>query len=185
MPEQRASSMQTSRVRHPEVLSDLLNYRLYRLYVACAAPGTRTLEGKWGVTRREWRLLASLATFGELAPSDLADRLHLDRPRTSRAISSLAAKGLAKRTTSGADARRALVGLTPSGQHIFDQAFPEIAAMNTRVLDVLDDKLLAALCTALDLLTRQAEKLSGETATDVHANRRAGGSRHLRDRGAP
>lgn len=173
--------MRTSRLRHPDGLSELLNYRLFRLYVACAAPGTRLLEGRWGITRREWRLLASLAAFGELAPSELAERIHLDRPRTSRALSSLVENDLVRRTASGADGRRALVAVTPSGQALFDEIFPRIAGMNARLLEVLDDRQLAALDAMLNLLTEEAEKLNQKTATDVSANRRAGGTRRVRN----
>jgi hypothetical protein len=54
-----------------------------------------------------------------------------------------------------------------------------VAAINTRVLDVLDDATVQALDLALSALTAHADRLNGEVARDVLADRRAGGSRRL------
>jgi DNA-binding MarR family transcriptional regulator len=170
----------TQSLRNPSTLDELLNYRLHRLYAASAAPVTRLMEGRWGITRREWRLLALLATHGVLSPSMLAERAHLDRPRTSKAVGSLLGKGLVERSTKLGDARRAQVALTGSGRRFFDEVFPQVAAINARLMDVLDDATVHALDRALEKLTIQAVQLNGEIALDVHADRRAGGSRRVR-----
>lgn len=172
------------RLRHPQSLEDLLNYRLFRLYAASASPVTRLMEGKWGISRREWRLLALLAAIGPISPSALAEQAHLDRPRTSRAIASLVAKSLARRTVIANDARRATVSLTPAGQSLFDEVFPHIARLNTRLLEAIDDELVLALDRALGILTARADELGSSTEPEVRANRRAGGSRRVRPPGA-
>jgi DNA-binding MarR family transcriptional regulator len=168
-------------LRDPHTLDELLNYRLLRLYASSVAPVTRLMEGRFGISRREWRLLALMARQGALAPSVLAERAHLDRPRTSRAIGSLVAKKLARRSAQPGDARRALVGLSDAGQRLFDEVFPQVAAMNTRVLEVIDEATLNALDHALAVLTTHATQLNRETALDVRADRRAGGSRRAPD----
>ena len=168
------------RLRHPESLDDLLNYRLFRLYASSTSPITRLMEGKWGISRREWRLLAVLAAVGQASPSTLAEQAHLDRPRTSRAIASLVAKDLAQRVVIADDARRARVSLTPTGRKLFDEVFPQIARLNTRLLEVIDDDLVLALDRALRALTERADELGRCTEPDVRANRRGGGTRRLR-----
>ena len=55
----------TLRLRDPQTLDDLLNYRLLRLYAQSGAPVIRLLEGRYGISRREWRLLALLAAHAE------------------------------------------------------------------------------------------------------------------------
>jgi DNA-binding MarR family transcriptional regulator len=140
----------------------------------------RLLEGRYGIARREWRLLAVLAAQGPLSPSALADAAQLDRPRTSRATGVLAAKGLLSRQTQAGDARRAVVALTESGQRLHDEIFPQVAAINARLVEALDDGQVAVLDQALRQLTEQARRLNGELAQDVRADRRAGGSRRLR-----
>lgn len=168
------------RLRHPRCLEDLLNYRLFRLYAASTSPVTRLMEGKWGISRREWRVLALLAAVGPTSPSVLAEQAHLDRPRTSRAIASLVAKSLAQRVVIADDARRATVSLTPAGQALFDEVFPQIARLNTRLLEAIDDELVLALDRALRTLTAHADEIGSRTEPEVRANRRAGGSRRVR-----
>lgn len=169
----------TLSLRDPHTLDELLNYRLLRLYAASVAPVTRLMEGRWGISRREWRLLALLAAFGTLSPSALAQRAHLDRPRTSRAITSLVAKRLAERSTERGDARRARIVLTDAGQQLYREVFPQVAAINARVMTVLDDGTAQALDRALEQLTAHAVQLNGEVARDVGADRQAGGSRRV------
>jgi hypothetical protein len=53
--------------------------------------------------------------------------------------------------------------------------------MNARVVDVLDEVTAQALDRALDQLTAHALRLNQETAQDVRADRRSGGSRRIRD----
>jgi DNA-binding MarR family transcriptional regulator len=138
------------------------------------------MEGRWGISRREWRLLAMLATQGVLSPSALARRADLDRPRTSRAISSLVAKSLAERSKAPGDARRAVLVLTDAGRRLYDEIFPQVATINAHVMEAIDDELTHALDQALERLTNQAVRLNGEIAQDVHADRRSGGSRRVR-----
>ena len=86
----------TLSLRQPAHLDDLLNYRVLRLHALGGAPVIRLLEGRYGIARREWRLIALLAARGPLSPSALAEAAQLDRPRTSRAAGVLLGKGLAQ-----------------------------------------------------------------------------------------
>jgi DNA-binding MarR family transcriptional regulator len=169
----------TLSLREPRTLDELLNYRLLRLYAASTAPVTRLMEGRWGISRREWRLLALLAAHGADSPSGLAQRANLDRPRTSRAIGSLVAKQLAERVVTPGDARRAQVALSDAGRRLFDEIFPQVAALNARVMAALDDATAQALDRALEQLTARALQLNAEVAQDVRADRRGGGSQRV------
>ena len=121
--------------------------------------------------------LALLAGAGPLSPSALAERAHLDRAMTSRAITTLVSKGLAERITQPGDARRAQVRLGAAGRQLYDEIFPQVAAMNAGVVAALDDTTVQALDRALEQLTAQATRLNRELAQDVGAHRRKGGSR--------
>jgi len=171
----------TLSLRDPQTLDELLNYRLLRLYAASTAPVTRLMEGRWGITRREWRLLALMATNDALSPSSLAELAHLDRARTSRAITSLVQKKLALRVVKQGDARRASIGLSLAGRRLFEEIFPKVAAINAQVVAVLDKELVRALDRALDQLTARAVQLNSEVAQDVRADRQSGGSRRVHD----
>lgn len=173
----------TLALRAPQTLDDLLNYRLLRLFSLGGAPVIRLLEGRYGIARREWRLLALLAAHGGMSPSALAALAHLDRPRTSRALKVLVAKGLAVREVAPADARRARVALSDSGRALYDEVFPQVAAINRRLVAVLGDDAVCALDDALARLTEHAQQLNQQLARDVRADRRAGGSRRIRPLG--
>ena len=176
---------QTLSLRTPRSLDELLNYRLLRLYAVSGAPVLRLLEGRYGISRREWRLLALLATQAGLSPSAIADLAHLDRPRASRGVAVLVQKGLAHRSARAGDARHAVLGLTPAGQALYDELFPQIAALNSQVLQAVDDATVQALDQALTRLTDAATALNAEAVRDVRADRRAGGSRAARQWPAP
>ncbi|MFY9511386.1 MAG: MarR family transcriptional regulator, partial [Rubrivivax sp.] len=67
----------TLSLRNPQGLDELLNYRLLRLFSTSGAPVIRLLEGRYGIARREWRLLAMLASQGPQSPSRLAEQVQL------------------------------------------------------------------------------------------------------------
>lgn len=161
----------------PRDLDDLLNYRLSRLHAASGAPVVRLCEGRYGISRREWRIVALLAAHGALSPSALAERGDLDRARTSRAIGSLVTKKLVQRVPQPGDARRAVVALSDAGRALYDDLFPQVAEINRRVLAVLEPPLVAALDEALTRLTAHAAELNRTLAGDAQADRRRGGSR--------
>jgi DNA-binding MarR family transcriptional regulator len=162
------------RLRRPQVLGDLLIYRLGLLYATAGAMTLRVCEGEFGVSRREWRLLAVLGEAGVLQPSDLATRAELDRARTSRALAGLQAKGLVERQVVASDRRLAHVLLTDQGRALHARMQPRMAAINSAVLAPLDDDKVAALDALLGTLQQQATQLLGATAWPK-ANRRRGG----------
>jgi len=161
----------------PATVEDLLNYRLARLLSSSGAMIIRLCEGKYGITRREWRLIAMLAACGPMSPSALADRAHIDRARASRNIAELVSKRLVVRAVSAADRRRATVALTASGKALHDELFPVSAKINGLVLSALTPAERRAFDAALTLLTGKAEQLSRDYPLDVKADRRHGGSR--------
>jgi DNA-binding MarR family transcriptional regulator len=165
----------------PRNLDDLLNYRLMRLFALSGAPVVRLCEGRYGIARREWRILGLLAAHGPLSPSALAESGDLDRARTSRAIGSLVRKKLVERAPQPGDARRAVVALSDAGRRLYDELFPQVAEINRQVLSVLDPPLVDALDDALRRLTEHAAEVNRSCALDVQADRRHGGSRRRWD----
>lgn len=144
----------------PQGLNDLLLYRLARLSAVAGARVVRLCEGQFGITRREFRMLALLAEGGPLQPSTLAEQAQLDRARTSRAISGLVGKKLVRRTAVANDGRLAQVALTPAGRELHAALFPQVAAINRELLSVLESHQVRQLQQALDALQRQAEHLA-------------------------
>ncbi|MFL6694713.1 MAG: MarR family winged helix-turn-helix transcriptional regulator [Ramlibacter sp.] len=164
----------------PRTVDDLLNYRLSRLFSASGAMVVRLCEGRYGITRREWRLIALLAAHGAMSPSKLAERAHLERARTSRHITALAARKLIRRIQVPEDGRRAQIVLTAAGQRLYDELFPQSVRFNLQVLSVLTGPELQAFEDALAKLTGNAERIAATHPVPEKADRRHGGGRRLR-----
>src|SRR5690554_4653047 len=158
----------------PTRCEELLNYRIARLLSVSGALLIRLCEGRFGISRREWRLIAMLADYGPLAPSELARHAYTDRPQVSRAISGLVEKGLVSRIDD--ERHRAAVTLTDKGRVLHAELFPLTANINSSILKTLTPDQIDALDYALDALTQAAEQLNQSYPLKEKADRRKGGS---------
>lgn len=168
--------------REPRTVDDLLNYRLSCLLASSGAMVTRLCEGRYGITRREWRLIALLAAHGAMSPSELAARAHLERARTSRHITELAARRLIQRLPVPEDGRRAQVDLTEDGRRLYEELFPQSVHFNEEVLAALTPREREVFDRALAKLTEAAERIAAAKPVAEKADRRHGGARRLRER---
>jgi DNA-binding MarR family transcriptional regulator len=122
-----------NRLAHPGALDDLLLYRINRLLGVAGSMVIRLCEGRFGITRREWRVLAcSWPMRMACCRQQLAERVQLDRARTSRAVTSLVAKKLVHRETQPGDRRQAMLALTPAGRRCTASMFPAGGDINLR-----------------------------------------------------
>lgn len=140
-------------------LDDLLLYRLTRLLAVAGSMVIRICEGRFGITRREWRLIATLASRGELSSSQLAEHAQLDRARTSKAVGSLVAKALISRETRAGDRRQVTLALTERGRALYDELFPLVRAINAELGAALDAEEAARFDAALRRLQAQADRM--------------------------
>ncbi len=170
----RPTPSSPSRLAVPASLDDVLLYRMSRLLGTAGSMVIRLCEGSHGITRREWRLIASLALEGEMLSSELAERAQLDRARTSKAITSLVRKKLVQRQVKPGDRRKADVRLTDAGHALHEALYPLVLAINSELLSTLGAGEISALDSALDALQCRAEELVA--AADLpKADRRRGG----------
>lgn len=147
------------RLSAPQGLDDLLLYRLSQVLALAGAPVIRLCEGQHGITRREWRVIATLARHGAMRSSALAKHALLDRARTSKASSSLVAKGLLQRSPGAGDARAVHLALSPAGLALYQTLWPQVCAINARLLQALPAPAVATLDAALAQLLAQAQAL--------------------------
>ena len=163
----------------PTSVEDLLNYRLSRLLASSGSMVTLLCEGRYGITRREWRLICILAERGAMSPSELSSLAHLERARISRHIADLVAKKLVARVAVEGDGRRARVELNDRGRKLHDDLFPQSVKFNNQVLHALSPAELAAFDQALAQLTEAADGIAQSHALTEKADRRHGGSRRF------
>ena len=166
--------MTVVRLRHPAMLDDLLLYRLSRVLSVAGTMVIRLCEGRFGITRREWRLIASLAGTPGLLSSELAQRAQLDRARTSRAVTSLVGKRLVRRVTGTSDRRQARLALTAAGHALYEQLFPLVCAINEELLRAISPAQVRRLDACLSALQDRADHMV-RTVALPKADRRRGG----------
>ena len=151
--------MATNRLTEPKTLDDMLLYVLWQLQAAARGPVVRVCEAEFGITRREWRMLAQLGQGEGLASSALAERAGLDRAQTSRAVSALVQKGLVVRTPRPGNRREVLLHLTERGRALYAALLSRVAAINQELLSVLSETEGATLDALVQRLRAQAERM--------------------------
>ena len=168
----------TTALRAPRALDDLLLFRLWRATRTSRAMATRLVEGGFGITHREWGMIGMLAQVGEIRPSALAEQLQLDRVRTSRGLRSLLEKRLIERRQNTDDGREVHVQLSDDGWDLFEDLFPRIAGLNIDLLEGLDAEHHEIFLDCLYRLESRGNVLNERQVVPEKADRRAGGTRH-------
>lgn len=143
----------------PPTLGDMMMFRLYRAWSAGNPIFTRLCEGRFNITRREWRLLAIAVQHDRLTSTQLAHAVALDAPRTSRAVGTLCGKGLLARSRDAGDARTVHISVTPQGLRLYQEIMPVVASLNDGIFQDLNADELQALGSMLDRIVRRAERM--------------------------
>ncbi|MBK6869361.1 MAG: MarR family transcriptional regulator [Burkholderiales bacterium] len=140
----------------------MLLYQLWHVQAAVGRTVMRMCETEYGISRREWRMLAQLARDEGQTSSALAERAALDRAQTSRAVGRLVEKGLVVRTPRPGNRREVLLQLTASGRALYAALLPRVARINRDLLSALSEAEVATLEDLLRRLRIQAEGMAGE-----------------------
>ena len=143
-------------------VDDLLLYRMSRFSSAAGAMVVRLCEGGYGITRREWGVIAKLYGQQGLLPSELAEQMHRDRARTSRTVTALLGKGLIERVALPSDRRSVRISLTASGQRLYEALMPQVQAINGQILSALSSDEAAQFDGLLERLQAQTQALQGQ-----------------------
>lgn len=162
-----------ARLLAPSSLDDLLLLRISRLLATAGGMVTRLCEGRFGITRREWRVLAMLVHEPGVLPSQLAAQMQLDRARTSRAITSMARKGLVLREPRPGNRREVVLNVSDKGRRIHDAMVPLAMEINRRLMAALPTQDAQRLDRSLDLLQACADTLVAEADLPKADRRRA------------
>ena len=156
-------------------LDGLLLFRLHRLFSVGGSLVTRLCEGRFGITRREWRVIAVLAGRPDLGSTQLAQHASLDAARTSRAIGSLVAKALVLRSHAAGDRRQVKLRLTPAGDALYEELFPLVEGINAQLLAALAPGEAQRFDQAIARLQARAGQLvAASTLPKANRGRRAG-----------
>lgn len=167
-----------SRLAQPEGYGDLLLFRINRLRAVGGGLVLRYCEGQFGITRREWVMLALLGNGGPVSSSELAARAELDKSATSKAVTALLHKGLVERHTRTGDRRVAQLVLTAQGAELVRRILPVVKRINRAVMAGLSADEVVLLDSMLDRMQHSADRLLAEEAGGLPpVDRRHGGTR--------
>ena len=169
------SKSSSNKLSHPQGIEDMFLYRINRLRAKGGGVVLRYCEGEFGITRREWVILAILSTKEVINSSALASRAELTPPATSKAVSSLLTKGLLERNVDPQNRRVARINISTSGKDVYEQILPIVISINKYILEPISKDEIELLDSMLERMQQQANKLDMRGLP--LANRRSGSLR--------
>jgi DNA-binding MarR family transcriptional regulator len=121
-----------------------------------------SMEARLGVTAQQRMMIRLIGQEPEVAPGRLAERLHVDAGTVSAALKRLERRGLVRRRANREDRRRVAISLTARGTALDRPTPGTVEAAVRRMVTIASrrdvratERVLAALCDALDLETRR------------------------------
>lgn len=148
-----------NKLSNPLGIQDVFLYRINQLRAKGGGVVLRYCEGVFGITRREWVILAILSTEEVINSSALASRAELTPPATSKAVSSLLTKGLLERNVDPQNTRVARINISTSGKDVYEQILPIVIAINKFILESISKDEIELLDSMLERMQKQANKL--------------------------
>ena len=89
----------------------------------------RPMLREHGLTEQQWRVIRTLAAFGNIDASELARRSFLLAPSLTRILQHLEREKLVKRSSDELDQRRFVFVLTTKGKKLFARVGPDSEAL--------------------------------------------------------
>ena len=147
----------SSGIKAPEnlPLEAFLPYRLNRLADVVSRKFSKIYKDRHGLTRPEWRTLATLGQYGSLTSTEIVNHSAMHKTRVSRAVSALEKRRWLKRSTDPDDRRIEHLTLTGAGEKVYLDLVPLAAAFEIEVYGNLGKRDTAAVKAGLGVLERQ------------------------------
>ncbi|MEM9668801.1 MAG: MarR family winged helix-turn-helix transcriptional regulator [Pseudomonadota bacterium] len=134
----------------PLKLSDYLPYRLSVLSNTISRSIAERYEAAFGISMRQWRVMAILGEFAGLNATDISERAAMDKVAVSRAVSSLIEMKLVRREATQDDGRRSRLFLTERGAGVYDEIVPMAAGYEAELTGAMDADEVQKLLELLD-----------------------------------
>ncbi|RXJ72339.1 MarR family transcriptional regulator [Veronia nyctiphanis] len=138
-------------------LDNFLPYKLVKTAEHVAGGLARLYEEEFGITRPEWRILATLGNRDGVKAKELSAETSLDKVRVSRTLASLESKGYVCRVRDQNDHRAAYLHLTLKGKELYQRIVPRALEWESEMLAGMSAAQYRDLFKALDLLLAKAD----------------------------
>jgi DNA-binding MarR family transcriptional regulator len=144
--------------RPPLILEDFIPYRLNKAAEAISQRFASLYRDRYGLTRPEWRTLATLGQFGTLTATAIGAHSSMHKTKVSRAVFALEQRHWLRRTPDDTDRRIENLGLTAAGRKAYIDLAKVAHAFETELLSHLGQRgetELKAGLSALESYYRQ------------------------------
>ncbi len=156
LPTRPESGIEESRILD---LEGFLPYRLNRLAEAVSRHFGKLYRGTHGLTRPEWRTLATLGQFGTMTATEIGAHSAMHKTKVSRAVAGLEKRRWLERRPDAADRRMEHLALTASGVAAYRDIVPVAKAFEAELLDCLDMARRDSLNADLAALEKALERM--------------------------
>lgn len=133
-------------------LEGFLPYRLNRLADAVSREFQKIYKQRHGLTRPEWRTLATLGQFGTMTATAIGGHSSMHKTKVSRAVAELEQRKWLERAVDSEDRRVENLRLTKAGEKIYREMVPLARSFEKAILDRISDTDRAAVAKALSAL---------------------------------
>lgn len=138
-------------------LETFLPYRLNRLAEDVSRNFSKIYNDRFGLTRPEWRLLATLGQYGTMTATAVGLHSAMHKTKVSRAVAALQQRHWLSRTPHEADRRIEHLRLTIAGLAAYREMVPLAKAFEAKLLAALpnaDREAVIRLITQLAAASR-------------------------------
>jgi len=144
-------------MQHALSLTRFLPYRCNALARKISVSLSRIYTERFGISIPEWRVLVTLAEYGELQAKQIGELTSMDKVQVSRAVTGLLGRKLLQRRPCERDSRAALLCLSAAGTDLYQRIEPEALAWERSLLAPLGPAERDTLFTLIDKLELQLE----------------------------
>ena len=144
-------------------LNDFLPFRLNVLAQTVSERLSAIYASKFNLDIPQWRILANLASRGDMKAQDIARITYSHKSTVSRAVQELENRGLIARKVSSADKRSFTLALTSEGRRMFRQLLPLVLEFERKLMASISDADARALLKGLTALETVLLGSDGET----------------------
>ncbi|MBX9464271.1 MAG: MarR family transcriptional regulator [Aquamicrobium sp.] len=135
-------------------LEEFLPYRLNRLADAVSRDFSRLYRDRFGLTRPEWRLLATLGQYGTMTATAIGQHSAMHKTKVSRAVTALEERRWLRRAPDATDRRVEHLTLTKAGEDAYRELVPLAREFETRILEQMRPAEKSAIISGLAALER-------------------------------
>lgn len=135
-------------------LESFLPYRLMRIAECVSQDFAVIYREKYGLSRSEWRCLATIGQFGSITAKAIAAHSAMDKTKVSRAVAELERRGWLRRSTDPEDRRAENLALTANGLRAYRSIVPLAEDFERALCAQLGERPVARFLAGLDALEK-------------------------------